>query len=61
MGINKTNFVKSDRHFINNVHNDNIKREFVEIVKGLRCTVITEGIETIKELNTLHNLEMKLD
>lgn len=60
----KPDFVKIDRHFISNIHNDSVKREFVrsiiEIAKGLRCKVIAEGIETIEELDTLHHLGIKL-
>lgn len=60
----KPDFVKIDRHFISNIHNDSIKREFVrsivEIAKGLRCKVIAEGIETIEELNVLHHLGIHL-
>lgn len=53
----KPDYVKIDRHFINNINTDPIKREFVksiqEISSGLNCHVIAEGIETEEELATI--------
>jgi len=50
-------YVKIDRHFIQNIHADAIKQSFVrsivDIAKGLNCHVIAEGIETYEECQTL--------
>jgi diguanylate cyclase (GGDEF)-like protein len=50
-------YVKIDRHFIQNIHEDAIKQSFVrsiaDIAKGLNCHVIAEGIETHEECQTL--------
>jgi len=50
-------YVKIDRHFIQNIHEDSIKQSFVrsivDIAKGLNCHVIAEGIETHEESQTL--------
>ncbi len=60
----KPDFVKIDRHFIDTIHKDSIKREFVrsiiEIARGLRCKVIAEGIETLEELDILYHLGITL-
>ncbi len=57
-------FVKIDRHFIDGIHSDGIKREFVrsilEIARGIGCEVIAEGIETIEELEVLQSFNIKL-
>lgn len=53
-------FVKIDRHFIENINDDPVKREFVrsiqEISKSLGCRVIAEGIETEPELASLRSI-----
>ena len=53
----RPDYVKIDRHFIENIHDDDVKQEFVlsiqEIARGLGCQVIAEGIETREEYNTL--------
>ncbi|WP_288355748.1 GGDEF domain-containing protein [uncultured Cycloclasticus sp.] len=45
----KPDFVKIDRHFLNDIHNDINKQKFVQsivdIAKGVDCKVIAEGIE----------------
>lgn len=50
-------YVKVDIHFIRNVHQDSVKREFLrsihEISRGLNCGVIVEGIELPQELETI--------
>jgi len=50
-------YVKIDRHFIQNIHEDSIKQSFVrsivDIAKGLNCHVIAEGIESHEESQTL--------
>ena len=53
----RPDFVKVDRHFIQDIHKDPIKREFVrsinQISQSLNCGVIAEGIEDIHELTAL--------
>lgn len=50
-------YVKIDRHFIENIHNDSVKQSFVrsiiDIAKELQCKVIAEGIEHREEYQTL--------
>lgn len=50
-------YVKIDRHFIQNIHEDSIKQSFVrsivDIANGLNCHVIAEGIESYEESQTL--------
>lgn len=57
-------FVKIDRHFINHIDTDNIKREFVrsilEIARGIGCQVIAEGIETESELAVVLSIGITL-
>jgi len=49
----KPDFVKIDRHFLHNIHQDKHKRQFVQsiidLAKGLNCKVIAEGIELREE------------
>lgn len=56
-------FVKIDRHFIDDIHLDPVKREFVSsmlnMAKASRSTLIAEGIESAEELETLE--EMGID
>ena len=56
-------YVKVDRHFVDNIHNDSIKREFIrsiqEIARGLNCEVIAEGIELNEELQVLRAMGIK--
>jgi len=58
----RPDYVKIDKHFIQNVHNDPVKRQFIqsirEIAHGLGTRVIAEGIETRAELETLRGLEV---
>ena len=53
----RPDYVKIDRHFIENIQNDEVKQEFVlsiqEIARGLGCHVIAEGIETLEEYNSI--------
>ncbi|MDI1300580.1 MAG: EAL domain-containing protein [bacterium] len=53
-------YVKIDRHFVANIHDDRIKREFVRFIRDISsrigCRVIAEGIETANEYLTLHGL-----
>lgn len=57
-------YVKIDRHFIQNLHADSAKRQFVrsflEIAHGLGARVIAEGIETQDELATLMDMGLEL-
>ena len=49
----KPDFVKIDRHFLQNIHEDKHKQQFVQsiidIAKGVNCQVIAEGIELREE------------
>ncbi len=54
------NYVKIDRHFIQNVHEDRVKRLFiksiVDIADSLECGVIAEGVESKSEYIALRKL-----
>jgi len=58
------NYVKIDRHFIQGIHEDEVKQSFVrsinDIAKGLHCKVIAEGIETRDEFRTLFAMGITL-
>ncbi|WP_126456493.1 GGDEF domain-containing protein [Sulfuriflexus mobilis] len=53
----RPDYVKVDRHFIQNIHEDKVKQSFlrsiVDIARGLDCKVIAEGIETQDECRTI--------
>ncbi|MEX0739674.1 MAG: bifunctional diguanylate cyclase/phosphodiesterase [Pseudohongiella sp.] len=53
-------FVKIDRHFIDGIHRDPMKREFVgsilNMAKASRSHVIAEGIELAEELKVLESM-----
>lgn len=53
-------YVKIDRHFIENIHADSVKQSFVrsivDIAKELNCKVIAEGIENREECLTLMDM-----
>ncbi|MDT8403867.1 GGDEF domain-containing protein [Sulfuriflexus sp.] len=53
----RPDYVKVDRHFIQNINEDRIKQSFlrsiVDIAQGLDCRVIAEGIETQDECRTI--------
>ncbi|KQQ68197.1 diguanylate phosphodiesterase [Pseudomonas sp. Leaf127] len=59
----RPDYVKIDRHFIDGIHQDAVKREFVgsmlHMAKASRAIVIAEGIELAEELEVL--LEMGVD
>jgi diguanylate cyclase (GGDEF)-like protein len=59
----RPDYVKIDRHFVNGIHTDSVKREFVrsihEISRGLFCKVIAEGIEDARELEVLRGIGIK--
>lgn len=56
----RPDYVKIDRHFIDHIDQDPVKREFVrsiqEIAQQLDCQTIAEGIETEDELKLVHSL-----
>ncbi len=56
----RPDFVKIDRHFVENIHEDKVKREFVrsimDIAQGLGCGVIAEGMETAAEYEAVRRL-----
>jgi EAL domain-containing protein (putative c-di-GMP-specific phosphodiesterase class I) len=56
----RPDYVKIDRHFIENIDADASKRDFVrsivEIGRGLGCRVVAEGIETEDELAMVQDL-----
>ena len=59
----RPDYVKIDRHFIDGIHQDTVKREFVDSIlkmaKASRAQVIAEGIELKEELAVL--CEMGVD
>lgn len=59
----KPDYVKLDRHFIQNIHDDRTKFQFVksilDIAHSINCKVIAEGIEIREEY--LATDEMKID
>lgn len=56
-------FVKMDRHFMQNIHEDEHKRKFVQsivdIAKGINCKVIGEGIEIREEYLTSNEMDIE--
>jgi len=60
----RPDFVKIDRHFIESIHRDAVKREFVgsilKMAEASRAQVIAEGIETHEELSTLASMGVDL-
>jgi len=56
-------FVKLDRHFMQNIHEDLHKRQFVQsmvdIAKGINCRVIGEGIEVREEYRTVDKMKIE--
>lgn len=60
----RPDFVKVDRHFIENLHRDVVKRDFLSSIlaigRGLNCRVIAEGIETADELGAVRRLGISL-
>jgi diguanylate cyclase (GGDEF)-like protein len=59
----RPDFVKLDRHFMHNIHDDAQKRQFVQsmldIANGIDCQVIGEGIEIREEYVAAQ--DMKID
>ncbi|KPQ01640.1 phosphodiesterase [Marinobacter sp. HL-58] len=60
----KPDFVKIDRHFIRDIQDDLIKREFlrsvVDLADRLGCKLIAEGIETEAEFRVVSDLGIAL-
>lgn len=60
----RPDYVKIDRHFIDGIHQDAVKREFVgsilQIAKASRAKVIAEGIELAEELAVLTEMGVDL-
>ncbi|MCU1734056.1 MULTISPECIES: bifunctional diguanylate cyclase/phosphodiesterase [unclassified Pseudomonas] len=60
----RPDYVKIDRHFIDGIHLDAVKREFVgsilQIAKASRAKVIAEGIELAEELAVLTEMGVDL-
>lgn len=60
----RPDYVKIDRHFIDGIHQDALKREFVgsilQIAKASRALVIAEGIEMAEELAVLTEMGVDL-
>lgn len=56
----RPDYVKIDRHFVQGIHEDQVKQEFVrsilDIARGLGCKVIAEGIESEPEYRTVCEL-----
>jgi len=60
----RPDYVKIDRHFIDGIHLDAVKREFVgsilQIARASRAQVIAEGIELSEELKVLTEMGVDL-
>ncbi len=60
----RPDYVKIDRHFIDGIHLDAVKREFVgsilKMAKASRAQVIAEGIELVEELAVLTEMGVDL-
>ena len=60
----RPDYVKIDRHFIDGIHQDAVKREFVgsilQIARTSRALVIAEGIELVEELAVLSEMGVNL-
>ncbi|MFB4394770.1 MULTISPECIES: GGDEF domain-containing protein [unclassified Pseudomonas] len=60
----RPDYVKIDRHFIDGIHQDPLKREFVgsilQIARASRAQVIAEGIELGEELSVLSEMGVDL-
>lgn len=60
----RPSYVKIDKHFINGIAADEVKREFVRFIQNiaayLDCTVVAEGIETREEYEAVRALKVPL-
>lgn len=59
----RPDYVKLDMHFVRNIDQDPVKREFVRAICNishtLRCQIIAEGIETRDELHQLQEMGVR--
>lgn len=59
----RPDYVKIDRHFMQDIHEDEVKQEFVRsirnIARGLDCRVIGEGVETAEEYRIAINMGLE--
>ena len=55
-------FIKIDKHFINNIHNDSVKLEFVRAIQKIASEsgglTIAEGVETREQLAVIKDLKI---
>jgi diguanylate cyclase (GGDEF)-like protein len=60
----RPDYVKIDGHFIANIDNDPVKREFVrgiiELSDNIGCQVIAEGVETAEEHDTVSQMGINI-
>ena len=60
----RPDYVKIDKHFVQGIHEDQVKQSFVrsihDIAQGLGCKVIAEGIETRDEYRTVFGMGIEL-
>lgn len=60
----RPDYVKIDMHFVQGIHEDVVKRKFVqsihEIAQTLNCKVIAEGIETKEEYLAVRELDIPM-
>jgi diguanylate cyclase (GGDEF)-like protein len=60
----RPDYVKIDGHFIQDIHDDPVKRQFVrsicDIANNIGSRVIAEGIETEEELDTVRAMDVDL-
>ena len=58
----RPDFVKIDRHFLQNIHEDTIKQQFLKTIiehsKAFNCKVIGEGIEVREEYITANDMNI---
>jgi EAL domain-containing protein (putative c-di-GMP-specific phosphodiesterase class I)/GGDEF domain-containing protein/CBS domain-containing protein len=56
----KPEYVKIDKHFVQGLHEDRVKLNFVRSIQNMaaamQCKVIAEGIETAEEFRAIHKI-----
>ncbi|MBL1265209.1 GGDEF domain-containing protein [Candidatus Methylomicrobium oryzae] len=56
----KPEYVKIDKHFVQGLHEDRVKLNFVRSIQNMaaamQCKVIAEGIETAEEFQAIHKI-----
>tara|TARA_R110002095_G_scaffold59560_2_gene51030 strand:+ start:781 stop:2562 length:1782 start_codon:yes stop_codon:yes gene_type:complete len=59
----RPDYVKIDRHFMQDIHEDKVKQEFVRsinnIASELNCRVIGEGVETLEEYHAVRKIGLE--